>query len=149
MGIGVRGGFWSMFEVFERKSKIWAPRKRCKVPYCRRPYRLDEIYPSAPSRPPHLNFQFSDFSDPPNLGEEWSPKFRPPKTQNLDQDLDICCLSNLLDPHRVVDKTLLYRKFQNLGQGYGMKCEFEPRHFLKPSQTPKLWVGHFSNVCLE
>ncbi len=81
MGIGVRGVFWSIFEVFERKSKIWAPRKRCKVPYFRRPYRLDEIYPSAPSRPPHLNFHFSDFSDPPQILGTNSPQKIDPKNQ--------------------------------------------------------------------
>ena len=53
-GIGVGGGFWSIFEVFGRKSKIWAPRQRCMVRYYHHPYRLAEIYTSAPSGPPHL-----------------------------------------------------------------------------------------------
>ena len=38
-------------------------------------YRLDEIFPSAPSGAPNLNFQFSEFPPPQFVGTNSSPDF--------------------------------------------------------------------------
>ena len=100
-----KSGFRRIFEVFQRPRPFLISPELVRRRRFVLSYRLDEIYPSAPSVSPNLNVIFPKI--PPSNS---SPNFvERPIPYCL--DLDIYCLSNLWDPSRVVRIDLLCRHF--------------------------------------
>ena len=111
------------------------------------PYRLAEIFPSAPSGAPHLNFQFSKTPPPHFGGTNSSPNFvADPNPYYLDLDID--CVSNLWDPSRVVRIDLLCRHFILVFLNEFMRVELS--HFPSENLSKSPISGLcFSNILLK
>ena len=117
-----------------------------------RPYIAPKYSPEVPRHFPHQGKPFPDFLqksifwDPQHFGTN-TPRFVDPSNfQNLSQDLDIDCIPNLSDPHRVVDNTLLYRHFYLRFFNEFMRSELS--HFPFPNLVKSTFSGWGQNGLL-